>query len=127
LGLNFGNISIEGFALMINDRKGILSSDLQLQFVHFFHNSPIFFFQLFFDGSKSFSTFGLKAMEALLYKQSMFIVLVDWEESRSSQLLSSKPLEKFIMVALRVVVYESTSKLTLATGLWFTYLVATSK
>jgi hypothetical protein len=47
-GLNIGNISIEGFALTINSRKGIFISNLQPQVIRFFHNSPIDFFQLFF-------------------------------------------------------------------------------
>ncbi len=46
----------------------------------------------------------------------MFILQVDWEESVSSQTLSSKPKEEPAVVALHVVVHESTSKLTLATG-----------
>jgi hypothetical protein len=47
LGFNFGNISIEAFALTTNARKGFFAIDLQLQVIHFFHNSPLNFFQLF--------------------------------------------------------------------------------
>jgi hypothetical protein len=47
LGLNFSNISIEAFALRINARKGFFTINLLPQFIHFFHNSPINFFQLF--------------------------------------------------------------------------------
>ena len=47
LGLNFGNISIEAFALMINARNGFFTLNLQPQVILFFHNSLINFFQLF--------------------------------------------------------------------------------
>ena len=47
LGLNFGNISIEAFALTINARKGLITINLQLQVIHFFHKYPINFFQIF--------------------------------------------------------------------------------
>ncbi len=55
-------------------------------------------------------------MEALYYWQPLFILYVDWEESVSSQTLSSKPKEEPDVVALGVVTHESTSKLTSATG-----------
>jgi hypothetical protein len=48
LGLTFENISIEGFALMINGRKGIVTVNLQPQLSHFSQNSTINVFQLFF-------------------------------------------------------------------------------
>jgi hypothetical protein len=47
LGLNFDNITIEAFALMINARKGFFTINLQPQVIHFFHKSPINLFQLF--------------------------------------------------------------------------------
>ncbi len=65
LGLNFGSISIEAFALTINAIKVFFTINLQLQFIHFFHNSPINISNYSFDGFKSLSTFGLGAMLAL--------------------------------------------------------------
>ncbi len=47
LGWNFGNISIEAIALTINARNGFFTLNLQLQVIHFFHNSQINVFQLF--------------------------------------------------------------------------------
>jgi hypothetical protein len=47
LGSNFGKISIEAFALMINARKGFFAINLQLQIIHFFHKYSINFFQIF--------------------------------------------------------------------------------
>jgi len=47
LGLNFGNISIEAFALTINARKGLFTINLQPQVIYFIHDFPINYFQLF--------------------------------------------------------------------------------
>jgi hypothetical protein len=61
-GLNFGNISIEAFALAINAREGFFTINLQPQVIHFFHNSLINFFQQF------------------LLMVSSHSVLLDWEQ-----------------------------------------------
>ncbi len=57
LGLNFGNITIEAFALMINAKQVFFAIDLQPQIIHFFHKYSIIFFKSSSDGFNTFSTF----------------------------------------------------------------------
>ncbi len=65
LGLNFGNISIEAFALTINARKDFFLTICNLKLFTSFIIPPFTFSNCSFDGFKSFSTFQLGAMQAL--------------------------------------------------------------
>ncbi len=108
LGLNFGNISIEAFALTINARKGFFTINLQPQLIHFFHNPPINFFELFRWWCQVIQYFWIGSNGFFIIRKINVYFVSGLGRSPSSPTLSSKTNKEPAVVALPLVVHEDT-------------------
>ncbi len=93
-----------------------LTSNLQPQVIHFFHNSPINFFQLFFWWFLVIQYFLIWSNGSFIIRTINVYFVSQLGRSLSSSTLSSITKEEPAVVALQVVVHEATSKLNLAIG-----------